>query len=100
MTGELLVVHGAQSSNRSPLVRSFCGVGQVEEMAKTVDVAEKHPARFGLTQAEISSRRKWIMQTTREVGGIPCLARLRGASCCHRCCWLAVAHSWTAADCT
>lgn len=40
---------------------------QVEEMSKAVDVAEKNTARFGLTQAEIASRRKWIMQTTREV---------------------------------
>ena len=52
---------------------------QVEEMAKAVDVAEKNMARFGLTQAEISSRRKWVLQTRRQVcraaimtQGFPC----------------------------
>ena len=36
-------------------------------MEKAVDVAEKNMARFGLSQAEISSRRKWVMQTRRQV---------------------------------
>jgi hypothetical protein len=38
-------------------------------MEKAVDVAEKNAARFRLSQAEISSRRKWVMQTRRQVGG-------------------------------
>ena len=37
-------------------------------MEKAVDVAEKNMARFGLTQQEISSRRKWVLQTRRQVG--------------------------------
>ena len=40
---------------------------QVDEMGKAVDVAERNTARFGLTQAEVASRRRWIMQTQREV---------------------------------
>lgn len=36
-------------------------------MAKAVDVAERNMARFGLTQAEISNRRKWVMQTRKKV---------------------------------
>ena len=40
---------------------------QVEEMQRTVSVAEKNPARFGLSQPEISSRRKWINDTKQEV---------------------------------
>lgn len=40
---------------------------QVDEMEKAVDVAEKNMARFGLTQQEISSRRKWVLQTRRQV---------------------------------
>lgn len=36
-------------------------------MEKAVDVAEKNMSRFGLTQAEISSRRKWVLQTRRQV---------------------------------
>ena len=36
-------------------------------MEKAVDVAEKNMARFGLTQAEISNRRKWVMQTRKKV---------------------------------
>jgi Syntaxin 6, N-terminal len=39
----------------------------VEELSKAVDVAEKNTAKFGLTQADIMARRKWIMQTKREV---------------------------------
>lgn len=54
---------GARSSIAHAAIRTV----QVEEMAKAVDVAEKNSARFGLTQAEIASRRKWILQTTREV---------------------------------
>ncbi len=42
---------------------------QVDEMEKAVDVAEKNMARFGLTQAEISNRRKWVMQTRKKVTG-------------------------------
>ena len=41
---------------------------QVDEMEKAVDVAEKNMARFGLTQQEISNRRKWVLQTRRQVG--------------------------------
>ena len=40
---------------------------QVEELSKAVDVAEKNTLKFGLTQADIMARRKWIMQTKREV---------------------------------
>lgn len=36
-------------------------------MEKAVDVAERNMARFGLTQAEISNRRKWVMQTRKKV---------------------------------
>jgi hypothetical protein len=36
-------------------------------MGKAVDVAERNTARFGLTQAEVASRRRWILQTQREV---------------------------------
>ncbi|BDA42077.1 probable Syntaxin-6 [Coccomyxa sp. Obi] len=39
---------------------------QVDEMEKAVDVAEKNMARFGLSQAEISGRRKWVLQTRRQ----------------------------------
>lgn len=42
-------------------------VPQVEELSKAVDAAERNTAKFGLTQADIMSRRKWIMQTKREV---------------------------------
>lgn len=40
---------------------------QVDEMEKAVDVAEKNMSRFGLLQAEISNRRKWVMQTRKKV---------------------------------
>ena len=40
---------------------------QVEEMQRTVSVAEKNPARFGLSQPEINSRRTWINATKQEV---------------------------------
>jgi len=36
-------------------------------MEKAVDVAEKNMSRFGLSQAEISNRRKWVMQTREKV---------------------------------
>ncbi len=36
-------------------------------MEKAVDVAEKNMSRFGLSQAEISNRRKWVMQTRKKV---------------------------------
>ena len=36
-------------------------------MKKAVDVAEKNMSRFGLSQAEISNRRKWVMQTRKKV---------------------------------
>ena len=36
-------------------------------MEKAVDVAEKNMSRFGLSQAEISKRRKWVMQTRTKV---------------------------------
>lgn len=42
-------------------------ITQVDEMGKAVDVAERNTARFGLTQAEVANRRKWIIQTQREV---------------------------------
>lgn len=40
---------------------------QVDEMGKAVDVAERNSARFGLSQAEVAARRKWILQTQRDV---------------------------------
>ncbi|KAK9909708.1 hypothetical protein WJX75_006414 [Coccomyxa subellipsoidea] len=43
---------------------------QVDEMEKAVDVAEKNAARFGLSQAEISGRRKWVLQTRRQCEGV------------------------------
>ncbi|EIE22051.1 hypothetical protein COCSUDRAFT_53946 [Coccomyxa subellipsoidea C-169] len=43
---------------------------QVDEMEKAVDVAEKNMARFGLSQAEISGRRKWVLQTRRQCEGV------------------------------
>ena len=55
---------------------------QVDEMEKAVDVAEKNMARFNLSQAEISGRRKWVLQTRRQVcrqcpdvhnAGTPCV---------------------------
>ncbi len=36
-------------------------------MEKAVDVAEKNMSRFGLSQGEISNRRKWVMQTRKKV---------------------------------
>ena len=53
------------SSGRDPEAEK--AVLQVEEMQRTVSVAEKNPARFGLSQPEITSRRKWITQTKQEV---------------------------------
>ena len=52
-----------------PLTLALPLATQVDEMEKAVDVAEKNMARFGLTQQEISSRRKWVLQTRRQVGG-------------------------------
>mmetsp|Transcript_6246 Transcript_6246/g.17930 ORF Transcript_6246/g.17930 Transcript_6246/m.17930 type:complete len:229 (-) Transcript_6246:362-1048(-) len=40
---------------------------QLEELGKAVDAAEKNAARFNLTQADLASRRRWIMETNREV---------------------------------
>lgn len=39
-------------------------------MEKAVDVAEKNMSRFGLSQAEISSRRKWVLQTRKRVSAL------------------------------
>lgn len=36
-------------------------------MEKAVDVAESNMARFGLTQQEVSSRRKWVSKTRQQV---------------------------------
>ena len=58
-------------------------------MEKAVDVAEKNMSRFGLSQAEISNRRKWVMQTRKKVNVRPAalsLLRLRCGflgSCVH-----------------
>ena len=41
-------------------------VVQVAEIEKSIDAAEANPARFRLTQAELSSRRKWAMTTRRQ----------------------------------
>ena len=43
-------------------------------MEKAVDVAEKNMSRFGLSQAEISNRRKWVMQTRKKVRAL-CLQK-------------------------
>lgn len=40
---------------------------QLEELGKAVDAAEKNAARFNLTRADLSSRRRWIQETSREV---------------------------------
>ena len=36
-------------------------------MEKAVDVAESNMSRFGLTQQELSSRRKWVSKTRQQV---------------------------------
>ena len=40
---------------------------QVEEMERTVNVAERQAARFGLSQQEVQSRRQWVQRTKQEV---------------------------------
>ena len=50
---------------------------QVDEMEKAVDVAERNMARFGLSQQEISSRKRWVQQTRRQVHSRPYLGRTR-----------------------
>lgn len=49
---------------------------QVNELDSAVNRAAEQPQRFGLTLEEISSRRKWITSTRRQVCGcfgIACL---------------------------
>lgn len=41
---------------------------QVNELDSAVNRAAEQPQRFGLTPEEISSRRKWITSTRRQVG--------------------------------
>ena len=41
-------------------------------MERTVNVAERQAARFGLSQQEVQSRRQWVQRTKQEV----CLAGL------------------------
>lgn len=44
-----------------------------------MDAAEKNAARFNLTQADLASRRRWIMETNREViaimASVPALSK-------------------------
>ncbi len=40
---------------------------QVDEMEKAVDVAESNMTRFGLTQQEVASRKKWVNKTRQQV---------------------------------
>mmetsp|Transcript_2681 Transcript_2681/g.4594 ORF Transcript_2681/g.4594 Transcript_2681/m.4594 type:complete len:225 (+) Transcript_2681:237-911(+) len=42
---------------------------QLNELTSAVDVAAENPARFNLTVEELSSRRRWIETTQRQVGG-------------------------------
>ncbi|PSC74939.1 Syntaxin-61 [Micractinium conductrix] len=42
----------------------------VTEIDKSIDAAERNPARFNLSQAELSDRRKWVMGTRRQLSGI------------------------------
>lgn len=35
-------------------------------MEKAVDVAESNMARFGLTQQEVTSRKKWVTKTRQQ----------------------------------
>lgn len=63
----VIVISGASHQccdDESPLPPVLA---QVDEMEKAVDVAEKNAARFGLSLAEISGRRKWVLQTRRQV---------------------------------
>lgn len=64
---------------------------QLEELGKAVDAAEKNAARFNLTQADLASRRRWIMETNREVSVIvasapalskPSLTENQALHCC------------------
>lgn len=48
------------------------------EIDKAIDAAERNPARFNLSQAELSDRRKWVMSTRRQIGTIS--AGLAGAA--------------------
>jgi syntaxin of plants SYP6 len=43
---------------------------QVDEMEKAVDVAEQNLGRFQISQAEVATRRKWILQTKREASAM------------------------------
>lgn len=43
---------------------------QVNELDAAVNRAAEQPQRFGLTPEEISSRRKWITSTRRQVEGM------------------------------
>jgi SYP6 family syntaxin len=42
----------------------------IDEIDRSIDAAEKNPTRFLLTQADISERRKWVMQSRRQVEAI------------------------------
>ncbi len=43
---------------------------QLSELSSAVDVAAENPARFNLTAEELSSRRRWIEATQRQVGPV------------------------------
>lgn len=54
---------------------------QLSELTSAVDVAAENPARFNLTAEELSSRRRWIEQTQRQVRMGNCMLALVHA--CH-----------------
>lgn len=43
---------------------------QVSEIDRSLDAAEANPARFRLSQAELSDRRRWVIATRRQVSGL------------------------------
>lgn len=52
----------------------------MDEMEKAVDVAESNMARFGLTQQEVTSRKRWVSKTRQQVK-ISILLTLTNWSC-------------------
>lgn len=42
----------------------------IDEIDKSIDAAERNPARFKLSQAELSDRRKWVMSMRRQVDAV------------------------------
>lgn len=66
-------------------------LAQVNELDSAVNRAAEQPQRFGLTPEEISSRRKWITATRRQVSslcwglGTPLCQARYGSSSSSRC---------------